>query len=368
MIPPMSADAKLESFAYFENGKNYNVIDGELSIPIKIEYGANTFNLTNYAKKEHVKKIVSKLFINDVLVDTIYGNEILNINNTVNIDSSKIELSEVLNVRIESSLLTKFTTDGALVDVKEYILNLNFENQIQEEKNIEIKEIEEIEELPDNPYIEEKTEFNDADIINKTYIKNVVPPSIKDIDIKVIGNGKNNKLYKSKKTGNYFVCAGQTIEITVTAISNPEYATLEITGDSSISTFDKTTKNFEWTEPKSRNVKTFFNKLEDFEEMYHNKKYLKEIKSNSSEEKVFKISYIIPYETKQTLESWKTLREKSNDAFSIDESKLFTKITKPYKFVFKVGNNLGKTTKTFELDVFERWDTIYNRDLSKYVK
>ena len=101
--------------------------------------------------------------------------------------------------------------------------------------------------------------------------------------------------------------------------------------------------------------------------MYSKRRYLKK-NSTTGEESTYTIKYIIPYETKQTLESWKTLRDKTQDAFNIDTSKLFNRITKPYKFVFKTGNNIGKTTKTIEIDVFERWDTIYNRDISSYVK
>ena len=368
MLPPMSADAKLESYAEFENGYYYEVNNGELDNPILIEYGAIAKDLTDYAKPEHVRQIVSKLFINDVLIDSISDKEKLNISNTINLDFSNIELSEVLNVRVESTLLTKFTTDGALVDVKEYTLMLKIDDEKEDikQENIEIEK-NDLEEYPDNPYINEKTKFDDTNIVNTTFVKNAVPPTIENIEIKVLENGKKSNIYKSKRQNKYFVCAGQTIEITATAINKPEYVTFEIIGDSSINTFDETTKRFEWTEPKQRKVNTLFPTLSDFQDLYSKRRYLKK-NSTNGEESTYTIKYIIPYETKQTLESWKTLRDKTQDAFNIDTSKLFNRITKPYKFVFKTGNNIGKTTKTIEIDVFERWDTIYNRDISSYVK
>lgn len=81
----------------------------------------------------------------------------------------------------------------------------------------------------------------------------------------------------------------------------------------------------------------------------------------------FEYVYVIPYQTKQTLESWNTLREESKNAFNIDENKLFSRIRDPYEVVFKVSGPSGTTTKRVKLDVFERWDTLYNRDIKEYV-
>ena len=86
------------------------------------------------------------------------------------------------------------------------------------------------------------------------------------------------------------------------------------------------------------------------------------------DETVFECMYVIPYKTKQTLHSWDTLRIESNDAFEIDEKKLFSRISSPYEIVFKVNGPTGVSTERVKLDVFERWDTLYNRDLSKYVR
>ena len=73
--------------------------------------------------------------------------------------------------------------------------------------------------------------------------------------------------------------------------------------------------------------------------------------------------YTVPYRTKQTLESWATLREKSGDYEDIDKNKLFSRISEPYKIKIQIGDR----EYIYEFDVFERWDTVLNRDASKYI-
>ena len=85
-------------------------------------------------------------------------------------------------------------------------------------------------------------------------------------------------------------------------------------------------------------------------------------------EKYYYIEYVIPYKSAQTLNSWVTLREKNKNAFEINEQELFSRITKPYEIVIKAESENGIATKREKLDVFEAWNTIYNRDLRKYVR
>ena len=47
---------------------------------------------------------------------------------------------------------------------------------------------------------------------------------------------------------------------------------------------------------------------------------------------------------------------------------IFNRIKSPYQLVFKAEGFGGVTTKRVDLDVFERWDTLYNRDIKSYVK
>ena len=171
-----------------------------------------------------------------------------------------------------------------------------------------------------------------------------------------------------KNTGKEFVCAWQTITVKAIVVNAPATVTFEFAGDSSITRFDAITKKFEWDEPKSRKVPTFFPSLSDFENMYSGKVFMKEgdyVDENAIE---YTFTYIIPYETKQTLNSWNTLRNDTKDALAIDESKIFTRRTSPYQIVVKAKSATGSDTSRYYLDVFERWDTIYNRDISKYVE
>ena len=83
---------------------------------------------------------------------------------------------------------------------------------------------------------------------------------------------------------------------------------------------------------------------------------------------VYLLEYIIPYGSKQSIHSWNTLREQNKNGLDIDKSKLFNRITSPYKIKITAKNAGGTVTKSIDFDVFERWDTIYNRDLREYIK
>ena len=59
------------------------------------------------------------------------------------------------------------------------------------------------------------------------------------------------------------------------------------------------------------------------------------------------------------------MREKSDDYEGIDKNLLFTRMSEPYKLNIYINEKEEKIT--FEFDVFERWDTILNREASKYI-
>ena len=174
------------------------------------------------------------------------------------------------------------------------------------------------------------------------------------------------ELKKAKKTDSSFICAGQVLAINIET-SNTDYITIEFAGDSSIITLDNLTKKFEWDDPRERSVKTRYASLKSLQDMYGGMKKIMPYKTRE-EKSFFKFVYVIPYGTKQTLHSWSSLREISKDAFSIDESKLFSRKESAYKLVIKVKGGLDYRTKQYTLDIAERWDELYNRDLSKYVK
>lgn len=345
-VPPMAADAKLDAILDFENGLKYTIAEDENEINIKISYGAIINNITEYVSKEDIKNLTVDLSINDIGVKTItvekelaISNEyILNINKSDYANDSSVEISVKCNAIAE----TCFETDIPMYDSKEEILIIYIN---KEEDNVKVKNV--------------NRRFESGD-----------KPKITSIEIKRVTTDKNgNVIYEdldvAKKTNLKFICAGQVIYIKVKA-TNTSSVTLEIAGDRSIMTLDELTKKFEWLEPKARGVTTRYKSLKYLEKQY--KMPLKLEKNTDGGEKYFSAIYVIPYETKQTLNSWETLRENSKNAFEIDKDLLFTRIQNPYELVFKAHSDVGITTKRTNLDVFEAWNKIYNRDLSKYIK
>ena len=83
-----------------------------------------------------------------------------------------------------------------------------------------------------------------------------------------------------------------------------------------------------------------------------------------NEDGVFR--YVIPYGTKQSLESWSTLRKKSDDYEEINKDLLFTRCEEPYRLNIYINGD-EENVISFAFDVFERWDTVLNRDASKYI-
>ena len=354
MVPPMAGNARLEGYAKFPNGTEYQVSNDESFVDVPINYGANVLNLSDYARKEHVKEIKSELYINDSLISSISNTECLEVDNskTYTVYKNGDNETVVLYVTVKSSLITKFITDGALVDIQKYILTIQFGEKEEEELILNDE--------PDTYFraVETEIEYESEEF---------PPPKITNVTIKRIVNGEQKDLLISRKTGKAFVCAGQTITISVAINNSVDRAYISFQGDSSIFTFDDLTKRFEWDEPRQRKEKTYFNNLNAFRKMYSATIFLNK-DSSDGETTYYSYTYIIPYGTKQTLNSWSTLREKNQDAFSIDENQLFTRITSPYQLVVKASGVGGMDTKRVELDVFERWDTLYNRNISKYVK
>ena len=361
MVPPMAADSELSGYASFPDGNDFVLNENQSSLVIPIYYGAKMVNLSNYARPEHVKKIKSELYIDGAWVDSIEGSEKVSIEDNYNYLFSGVLKDEmvVIDVTVKSTLLTKFTTDSALVDIKNYEITIIGSEYVKEE-NIEIINVIEDE----NDFIEDETHRNRVyDEKYAEYPENP-PPYIGKI---TITKDDDSDIYVAKKTLEKFVLAGQTIKIEVEAVNFPNMVTLEFEGDSSIYTFDQTTKNFEWDEPRKRGITTLYPTLEEFKKMYGSVINFKKGKTYETTT-TYSLVYVIPYETKQTLHSWNTLRNESKDAFKIDEKKLFSRIRSPYQLVVKVKNANGADTKRVNLDVFERWDTLYNRDLKEYIK
>ena len=351
MVKPMAADSSIDGFATFENGMKIYLTQEDSKVVIPINYGANVINISEYAKAEHVKEIKSELYLEKELLASTQKEKSLSVSDSLEYiyERKNGENKAILNFSVESILLTKYTTDGALTDVKNYEVIIYFGDEVIEDD-----------------YLEDDTYYNH--VLNERYseYEEILPPQIKSIVVKKYEKNELQDLPINNVTNTKFICAGQTIMIETVVSNFPDDTTLSFDGDSSIFTFDRLTKNFEWYEPKSRNIKPLYSSLDSFEKMY--KRVIKiEDEEFVGEDKKYKLIYVIPYNTKQTLHSWSTLRKLSNDALNIDEKRLFTRITEPYEIVIKAKNNVGADTKRVSIDVFERWDTLYNRDISKYI-
>lgn len=339
-VPPMAADAKLNSVIELPNGNKYTVTKDEESIDISLIFGAYLEGLSEYAKSEHVKIIESELKVNGVNIDTISGSKKTRISKdtAITVNRKDYNSNEIkLELECNSFLSTYFPSDAVMYATAKQTITVKFETE----------KIEEIKYKNDN----------EAPIIYSYSIKRITTDSK--------GNEKTVNLYQTQN-GNNFICAGQVIQIEVKTSKDADGVYFNFGGGTSIKTLDEITKKFEWNDPKLRNQKTRYDSLNELENAYKFPKSL--LLKKSGTKKVYVGTYVIPYATTQTLHSWNSLREISKDAFKIDESKLFTSKQKPYTVDITAYSESGDRTKTYKLDVAERWDELYNRDISKYIK
>jgi len=175
---------------------------------------------------------------------------------------------------------------------------------------------------------------------------------------------KTSSLLKSNTTKNKsegFISAGETLSMKLLT-KNIDSLTIDIEGDKSIKTFDDLTKRFIYDEPLARGNSV--EGLSKIKEKYNFPITIYPTKVNEDGSMIFEYKYVIPYKTSQTLHSWSSLRELGQAGDAIDNSRILERIDKPYKIVIK---NKEDTIKTINFDVFERWDNLLNRDLSRYL-
>lgn len=341
-IPPLAKDAKLISKLEVPYGYEYTILKDEETIEIPINFGALIQTNSEYAKSEHIQILESELKIDSVTVDIVNGSQVTKIDKeyilTVNKNNYIGKKNAVIELECNSLMATYFSNDLPMYATNKIAIVVNFKTD--EISNVKIK--------------------NDKSA-----------PEIYKIEVQRIttnaGKESLTDLYVSKKTKQEFICAGQVIKIKVTTSPDASYVRFDFDGYNSIQTLDELTKRFEWEEPKTRGQKTRYSSLEALEYSYRLPRPMG-IEYESETKKVFSAIYVIPYETTQTLHSWNSLREESENAFGIDENKLFTRKERAYKLVVKASNARHTGTEIYYLDVAERWDELYNRDLSKYVK
>ena len=341
-VPPMAGDAKLNSVLETSNGTEYTIDKDASFIEIPITFGAYVDGLSEYAKAEHVKIIESELKINGVSKNVISGSKTLEIqkDETIIIHKSDYEGQDKITLELEcnSFMATCFSSDPVKYATKKVIITVNIETE----------------------------EIYRPGIINDKEAPIIYGCTLKKITTDIKGREKEVSLYTARKTGMQFICAGQVLKIEVRTSKDAKAVTFDFLGKSSIRTLDELTKKFEYDDPVSRNEETRYSSLNDLIDSYTLPGNLR-LEKETETEKIFSGIYVIPYGTTQTIHSWNSLREISQNAFDIEESKLFTRKESPYRLVIKTGL-MGKVrTEVYKFDVAERWDELYNRDISKYI-
>ena len=341
-VPPIAGEAKLNSIIELPNGEEYTISKDEELIEIPVSFGAFVNSYSEYAKPEHVKIIESAFKVNGVVIDTCSGGNVFKISKDSILTIDKFAYGGQKKVYIElecdSFLSTVFVSDTLLYSSVKKIITINIEDEEE--------------------YIIEPS-------------KEGTPPAILECEIRRITSDKKGRdiptyPYYSKRTKSYFVCAGQVIQVDIKVSPNVNSVSFNLSGKESIRKLDELTKKFEWDDPKSRGTKTRYSTLSELKSAYV---FPKEMKLTKYREdyKVFTTVYVIPYETTPTLYTWNSLRKISKNAFSIDESKLFTRVDNPYSIVIRATSDNGTRTCSYVLDIADRWDELYNRDISDYV-
>ena len=347
-VPPMAAGANFTAKLQFPSGEKYTFQPGQETLEIPVSFGAEVTNLGQYAKKEDIQNISCELEVENNLYDRIHAEKMTNLfkDNRIIIHRSDYPNTNRITLTIKNTAIleTCFQAEAPMIDIKEKVIEIVFDQTINNEDEGQWIEINNINQKKDNE---------------------IPRPRITQINLyrkSITNRSQKVRLYTATKTNLPFISAGQILVVEVSVTNNPQLVTFAIEGNSKIQTLDDLTKRFAYDEPRARGEKLIYPSLEAFKASYQLPVSMKK------EEGFYKIEYLIPYGTKQTLHSWSTLRENNQNALNIDKSKLFSRISDPYVIKIYAKNGGGATTRSISLDVFERWDTIYNRNLGEYVK
>ena len=308
------------------------------------EYNANPSVRNNYRllicdeaiSKNAIKRYIDILKQKNITMtkdnETIFGDDAMEYTstfagNSINIPSDTIPKSYEVD-------LVATDVEGKTAEIK---LTLIVEDKNDDSESSEDSKVPETEKLPNmiNDYF---GRFFYKD--NKGYLEEL------------------KKVEESTDT-NGFICAGETLGFTVVT-TNTDYIEVDFLGDSSIKTLDSLTKKFLIDIPAQNGKDT-----SNIEHQYMNfpKKIYPQYVDND-EMQVFKWFYTIPYKTFQNLESWSTLKNSTLE--NIDVDKLFNRRAYPYELIIYLNGN-RETGIHLPFDVFERWDTVLNRDVSSYI-
>lgn len=142
---PMAANADVISKLRVQDSITLEADKDEITLPIKIS--AEAINLSNYANKEHIKEIVSTLYINNKEIAKVSGSKTVNVDKevlfTVSRQDYNIPKTYPINIKVKSYLYTEFSVDGLMQDEVERTINLHVkEKQVIPIKNIKLSVLE----------------------------------------------------------------------------------------------------------------------------------------------------------------------------------------------------------------------------------
>ncbi len=353
-------------------------------IDIPIIYGTQVTNTGKYITPQQVKLIETNVYVNDYKVLSDSNSNTFTTNNSGKVriyrtmfeNKLKSQQVEVI-IKVRSKLFTQFTTDLPLYSKAEKTIILTILPWFIDSEGY----------MPpkDTPYKDTLNEDEYTDPIYEYPENNDDTNNISStIDLRRITTKNNityyeelNKTNSTNSDNSYgFINAGNYLGIKVNTPDTVYKVEMSINGDSSIKTFDDKTKRFEWDEIINRGEATRYPNLDTYYKDYENTLQL----IPNSDNTVYTINYLIPYETKQTLHSWNSIRSLTGQSLNLDTNLLTNRIINPYTIDFDVyrlvtvtddkGNvstytEIDKYTVCF--DVFECWTNLYNRDITPYI-
>lgn len=145
LVKPMAADARLSTSISVDDKYVLREEQDELLIPI--EYKSSVENMTGYARKEHIKNINCKLYIDGVKVDEISGSKTISVGNkymlVVTRDKFAPNKNHCVEIKLESYLHTEFAVDGLIQSKTVKKINIFVEKKPQNPvKNINVMTLE----------------------------------------------------------------------------------------------------------------------------------------------------------------------------------------------------------------------------------
>ncbi len=179
---PMAASASTISTLNIDD--NLDILEDEDYKIINVSFGAKAINLNDYAKKEYIKEINSKLYINGVLIDEISSSKTDEVtkNKTFKIDRNAYVDGDIIDVKVVSYLYTEFIVDGLL------------KSEIQKDIKIHITPKKEV------PKMIENSECRVLDVYNgEKYVKNLFVTNNTVNNSLGIIEGKRNLLFRINK-------------------------------------------------------------------------------------------------------------------------------------------------------------------------